>query len=85
MFFYLLFILWLSFLNQEDDQWVAEQERDRVNTSQKLKNTADNLLNRMDEIGMQALLEDDFEDGTSAGRAKDRVSATELLNALSEK
>lgn len=40
----------------------------------------------MDEIGMQALLEDDLMEGMDfEGRPKEKVTATELLNALKEK
>ena len=34
---------------------------------------------------MQALLEDDYDDIGFGGRPKDKVSATELLDALKEK
>lgn len=71
---------------QEDDAYLAAKERERQAVSLKIKNRADHLLNRMDEIGMQALLEDDLMEGMEfEGRPKEKVTATELLNALKEK
>ena len=50
-----------------------------------MKHKADNLLNRMDEIGMEALLEDDLDGSEFGGRAKEKVTVTEILDALKEK
>lgn len=80
----LFFDISASFL-QEDDSRLAEEERQRVSNSTKLKVYASNLLNRMDEIGMDALLENDLESHGISGRPKEKVTATELLNALKEK
>lgn len=71
---------------QETEEFLASLEKERVGHVNKIKNNANNLLNRMDEIGLQALLEDDFGDGQMyEGRPKEKVTATELLDALRDK
>ena len=71
---------------QETEAYIAALEKEKEIQSSKIKNNADNLLNRMDEIGLHALLEDDFGDSqTYEGRPKHKVTATELLDALRDK
>lgn len=62
---------------------MAEQKK--IADSAKIKNRADHLLNRLDEIGMEALLEDDFDGSEYGGRPKEKVTASEILEALREK
>ena len=65
---------------------MAEVEKDRIMQSHRLKQQASNLLNRMEEIGIAALLEDDFGDGQEYdGQPKEKVTATQLLNAVRDK
>ena len=78
-------IIIVIFSLQEDETTLAAAEQARVEDSNRLKNKADNLLNRMDEIGMDALLEDDLDELEFGGRAKEKVTVTEILDALKEK
>ena len=65
---------------------MAAKARAKQVQSLQIKNRAYHLLNRMDEVGMQALLEDDFDDGIGfEGRPKDRVAAADVFDVLSEK
>ncbi|XP_047146715.1 trichohyalin isoform X1 [Hydra vulgaris] len=69
-----------------DDTLMAAKERAKQVHSIQIKNKAYHLLNRMDEIGMQALLEDDYNDGSSfEGRPKDHITASDLIDVLNEK
>eukprot|EP00111_Clytia_hemisphaerica_P002852 TCONS_00008039-protein len=70
---------------QHDESKQAAMEQAKIEESNRLKQRADNLLNRMDEIGIEALLEDDMDLSEYGGRAKEKVTVTEILDALKHK
>ena len=59
--------------------------QEKVDESNKLRQKASNLLNLMDEIGIDALLEDDIDSAEFGGHAKEKVTVTEILDALKQK
>ena len=63
-----------------------QKEKNKKARVEKLKNKADHLIDRLDEIGFQALLEedDDFQ-GNAGERPIERVNATDLLDAMKNK
>eukprot|EP00794_Sanderia_malayensis_P006079 gene6079-6782_t len=75
------FVAW-----QENDGEVAKKEREKQFRTARLKNSADHLIDRLEEVGLQALLEeDDGLHGRMSERPVERVNATDLLNALKDK
>ena len=71
---------------QEDQATVVQKEKEKQSRTEKLKNSASYLLDRLDEIGLPALLEDDDGHfGRTEERPIERVNATDLLDAVKNK
>ncbi len=61
------------------------KEREKQFRSGNLKQSADHLIQRIDDIGIQALLEEDDGIRELTEQPCERVNATDLLNALKDK
>ena len=62
------------------------EERDRLNRAVKIKKGAERRTRRLDHEGVTALLHEDEEwDETAARKARQRVTATELIEAVRNK
>lgn len=70
---------------KEDDSSLNAAAQEKIEESNKLRQKASNLLNLMDEIGIDALLEDDIDSAEFGGQAKEKVTVTEILDALKQK
>ena len=73
------------FTLKEDDSTLNVAEQEKLELANKLRQKATNLLNLMDDIGMDALLEDDIDSAEFGGQAKEKVTVTEVLEALKQK
>jgi len=73
-------------LLQADDASLAAEEREKQDKASKLKHNANRRTRRLDHEGVEALLHDDEDwDEESARKARQRVTASELLHALKMK
>jgi len=71
---------------QEDESAIVQKEKEKQSRTEKLKNNAAHLLDRLEEIGLPALLEDDDGYyGRTEERPIERVNATDLLDAFKNK
>ena len=65
---------------------MVQKEKDKQIRAERLKDGADHLLDRIDDIGLQALLEDDDGyQGRTEERPQERVNATDLLDGMKDK
>lgn len=71
---------------QEDEASLAAEERERMQQAHKLKQGAERRTKRLDHEGVVALLHDDEEwDDKAAKKARHKVTATDLVQALHTK
>ena len=71
---------------KEDEASIVQNEKEKQERSQKLKGAANHLIDRLEDIGFQALLEeDDGQYGRVIDRPCERVNATDLLDGLKRK
>ena len=82
----IFFSLLCLFKPQEDESAIVQKEKEKQSRTEKLKNNAAHLLDRLEEIGLPALLEDDDGYyGRTEERPIERVNATDLLDAFKNK
>ena len=78
-------IIFLYFL-KEDEASLAAEERERMHQANKLKQEAERRTKRLDHEGVVALLHEDEEwDEKAAKKARHKVTATDLIQALRTK
>ncbi|XP_032219683.2 trichohyalin [Nematostella vectensis] len=71
---------------QADDATLAAEERERMQNASQLKHRSSKRARRFDHEGVSAILHDDEEwDEEAAKKARQRVTATDLLQALKKK
>ncbi|RMX39987.1 hypothetical protein pdam_00022972 [Pocillopora damicornis] len=71
---------------QEDEASLAAEERERMHQANKLKQGAERRTKRLDHEGVVALLHEDEEwDEKAAKKARQKVTATDLIQALRTK
>ncbi|EDO46860.1 predicted protein, partial [Nematostella vectensis] len=72
--------------NTADDATLAAEERERMQNASQLKHRSSKRARRFDHEGVSAILHDDEEwDEEAAKKARQRVTATDLLQALKKK
>lgn len=71
---------------KEDEASLAAEERERMHQANKLKQGAERRTKRLDHEGVVALLHEDEEwDEKAAKKARQKVTATDLIQALRTK
>ena len=76
----------LSCSLKEDEASLAAEERERMQQANKLKQGAERRTKRLDHEGVVALLHEDEEwDEKATKKARHKVTATDLIQALRAK